>query len=231
MQRICLPLLALAFLLTGLANPTRAQVACPLSLVLALDVSSSVDDREYDLQKTGVAGALLSPEVVESVVGENGIWLAVYEWSGKFNQRLVLDWTFVHTLAGLQAAANRIASTSRSSNEFPTSMGYALAYAHNLFRRAPERCLRKVLDISGDGVNNDGFPPGSAWRAFDFRDVTVNGLVIKGAEPDPELYYRTRVIRGPGAFVEVAARFEDYERAMSRKLLREIGRNNLVFLQ
>jgi Ca-activated chloride channel family protein len=80
-----------------------------------------------------------------------------------------------------------------------------------------------VIDVSGDGVNNEGFEPKLAYRHFNFSDVTVNGLVIQGADPDPVAYYRAEVIRGPGAFVMVASDFVDYETAMKRKLLREIN--------
>lgn len=84
-------------------------------------------------------------------------------------------------------------------------------------------CLRQVVDVSGDGVNNEGFPPASAYRAFDYARITVNGLVVRGADPDPVPYYTREVIRGSGAFVEVAETYADYERAMARKLLREIS--------
>jgi hypothetical protein len=89
-------------------------------------------------------------------------------------------------------------------------------------RNAPLQCARAVIDVSGDGVNNEGFEPDLAYRNFDFSNVTVNGLVIQGADPDPVSYYQSEVAYGPGAFVIVAARFEDYETAMKQKLLREI---------
>ena len=89
-------------------------------------------------------------------------------------------------------------------------------------RKAPVPCGRKVVDVAGDGINNDGFGPDSAYRAFDFKEITVNGLVISGADETPVRYYRSHVIKGPGAFVEVAASYDDYAEAMKRKLLREI---------
>jgi hypothetical protein len=96
-----------------------------------------------------------------------------------------------------------------------------------MLRRAPP-CDRRVIDVSGDGRGNDGFGPQAAYRAFDFAGVTVNGLAIAGAGEDVVAYYRTQVAHGPHAFVEVAAGFEDYARAMRRKLLREILGPGLV---
>ena len=84
--------------------------------------------------------------------------------------------------------------------------------------------------MSGDGITNEGFGPAEAYNAFDFGGVTVNGLVIEGEYPDPVIYYREQVIRGPGAFIEIARDFSDYEDAMRRKLLREINGSALSFL-
>jgi Ca-activated chloride channel family protein len=120
-------------------------------------------------------------------------------------------------------AAEAIFASGRGFTDFPTALGYALGYAAVHLRGVPERCARHIIDVAGDGINNEGFAPAAAYRAFGFEAITVNGLVIAGEKPDPVTYYRNEVIRGPGAFVEVADGFEDYAAAMKRKLLREIG--------
>jgi hypothetical protein len=151
--------------------------------------------------------------------------LAVYEWSGRYNQELLLDWTIIRNRAALLFAADRIATSKRSHNDFPTAMGYALGYGAGVMERAPT-CRYKTLDMAGDGQNNEGFSPSQAYAAFPFEDITVNGLVVNGADFEAETgliaFYKGQVIRGPGAFVEIANGFEDYERAMRRKLEREL---------
>jgi hypothetical protein len=218
---------ALIALVSGLwAGASAAQQAagCRLALVLALDVSSSVDAREYELQRKGLAAALLSPDVRHAILhGAPGVVaLAIYEWSGERQQQLHLDWTLLDSEARLLSVAQGIAGMERSFTEFPTSMGPALGYAARLLRRAP-RCTRQVVDVSGDGVNNYRFGPHEAYRHFPFDGVTVNGLVILGDDPDVLDYYGREVLRGPGAFLEVAQGFEGFETAMRRKLTREIG--------
>jgi len=117
-------------------------------------------------------------------------------------------------------AAEAVARSERSRNDMPTAMGRMLAFASDLFRRGPD-CDRRVLDVSGDGIHNDGYPPKSAYKYFPLDGVTVNGLVVLGSEDDVLGFYRREVIHGPGAFVETAGSYADFERAMTRKLVRE----------
>jgi hypothetical protein len=215
--------LALAALLV--AGPAWAA-ECRLALVLALDVSSSVDAREDALQRGGLAAALVAPEVQAAFLAVDlPVALAAYEWSGRYNQAVLLDWMLIRSTAHLHFAAERIASSQRSHNEFPTAMGYALGYGAQMLMRSPD-CLTKTLDMAGDGRNNEGFPPAAAYAEFPFDGVTVNGLAINAAEFEAETglipYYRNQVLHGPGAFLEIAEGFADYERAMRRKLEREL---------
>ncbi|SFO83800.1 DUF1194 domain-containing protein [Tranquillimonas alkanivorans] len=216
---------ALVSLASALALvPAGAEAGCRLALLLALDVSSSVDADEDALQRSGLARALVAPEVRDAVFAVPGepVALAVYEWSGRYQQDVLLDWTLLRAPADLEAASQAIAGSRRGHAEFPTALGYAVGYSARLFARAPE-CLFRTLDVSGDGVNNDGFPPRLAYENFPLEGVTVNGLPIGGHDPEVFAFYGTEVLRGPGAFLEVAENFEDYERAMRRKLVREIG--------
>ncbi|EAR51411.1 hypothetical protein OG2516_15644 [Oceanicola granulosus HTCC2516] len=214
---------AAAALLLALAGPAEAQ-ECRLALVLALDVSSSVDAAEDVLQRDGLAAALTAPEVRAAFLAADlPVALAIFEWSGRYNQQLLLDWTLIDDDARLFAAADRLARSSRHADDSPTALGHALGYGAGLLARAPD-CLFETIDVAGDGVNNEGFPPAAAYRHFPLADVTVNGLAIGDAEAGGlPGYYRAELIGGPRAFVEVAADFADYERAMRRKLLREVA--------
>lgn len=219
--------LMLAVLLAG-AVPAYA---CALSLVLAMDGSASVDEREHALQLNGLADALREPEVVEAIEAVGGIWVTSFEWSGRHQQLQQLGWTYLSDSAGAEQAAEILRRSPRGFTEFPTAIGYALGHASVRMQAAPRACARKVVDIAGDGINNDGFGPDSAYKAFDFSGITVNGLVISDDDAPPARYYRANVIRGPGAFVEVAANYDDYAAAMKRKLLREILGNGYAFLE
>lgn len=191
--------------------------------MLALDVSSSVDADEFALQTGGLANALRDPSVSRSIIAAGGIQAIALEWSGRDQQVDIAPWSLLDSDADISAFADQIETHQRVHTEFPTALGYALGHAATRLSKAPLNCARKVIDVSGDGVNNEGFEPLLAYRNFDFSNVTVNGLVIRGADPDPVAYYQAEVIHGPGAFVEIAADFGDYETAMKRKLLREIN--------
>ena len=203
------------------AGPAAAE--CRLALLLALDISASVDPREDALQRGGLARAVLAPAVVDAFLAdpERRVWLSVYEWSGPYAQAGLIDWLEIASAEDLARVAGVLAGSERSRDDLPTAIGYALGHAAGLFRAGPD-CAARTLDISGDGRNNEGFPPASAYRAFPLDGVTVNGLAIAGGEAGVAEYYRTEVIRGPGAFVIEADGFRDYERAMRVKLLREL---------
>jgi len=204
------------------ASPAKAQEQCRLALQLGLDVSASVDMNEYQLQLSGLASALLDDAVIEAFLnGPGPVALSIFEWSGRFQQDVVINWTLVETEADLTRIAERLQRQTRRSQDFPTALGYALGFASTRFEEAPP-CLFQTLDISGDGQNNDGFPPQAAYAHFPFEGVTVNGLAIGGASRLIEDYYYEQVIRGPGAFVEYANGFEEFAEVMRRKLEREL---------
>lgn len=216
---------ALALAATLWAGAAAAQ-DCRLALLLALDVSSSVDAREDQLQRGGLVSALISPTVEAAFFAtDEPVALAVYEWSGRYNQEVLLDWVMIDSRAALITAAEAISNSTRSHNDFPTAMGYALGFGAGLFDKGP-RCLRQTLDMAGDGQNNEGFGPQIAYREFGFDGITVNGLVVNAADFEGEVgliaHYKSEVLHGPGAFLVVANGFEDYERAITRKLEREL---------
>ncbi len=201
--------------------------ACRLALILAMDVSSSVDAKEDALQRGGLAAAMMTPAVQAAFFASpEPVALSVFEWSGRYNQQDLLPWTVIETPADLASAAAQIGGSTRSHNDFPTAMGHALGHAAVRLGDAPA-CLFRTVDMAGDGENNDGFGPAEAYAAFDFDGVTVNGLVVNAGEFEAEVnliaYYRAQVLHGPGAFLEIANGFEDYATTMERKLLRELG--------
>jgi hypothetical protein len=213
---------AAALALALAATPASAQDQCRLALLLGVDVSASVDAAEYDQQLSGIASALIAPEIIAAFLdGPGPVALAIFEWSGRFQQDLVVDWTLINSRDDLIRVADRMARQTRRSTDFPTALGYALGFAAGQFATAPP-CLFQTLDISGDGENNDGFGPDAAYDHFPFDAVTVNGLAIGGASRGIEDYFAQQVIRGPGAFVEYAASHDDFAAAMRRKLEREL---------
>ena len=202
---------------------------CELALVLAMDASSSVDDAEYLLQMKGMASALLDKEVQDAISTMGGIYLAAFEWNGRLKQKIIFDWIFLETGPDAFPLASVLARHERNATNAPTALGAALGFAHRMLRRVPGRCARSVIDVAGDGHSNDGIKPADVYALYDFGNTQVNGLVIKDfyQNPetfyrDPETYYREHVIRGAGAFLELAHTFDDFERAMKKKLLKEI---------
>jgi len=224
---------ALALSLLWIATPLAAQEApCRQALVLGLDVSGSVNAEEYRQQLDGLAAALLHPDVRQALLGVPGqpVRLAVFEWSGPEHQRLLVDWVEITDDADLTAIAARLHATTRLPANPTTALGTAMLYGAGLLE--PQAgCWKRTLDISGDGRTNTGPRPRDVADNPLLDGVTINALVIGSDHPDggvpPEeidalrAHFEHQVIRGPGAFTEVARGFLDYEEAMVRKLLRE----------
>ncbi|MEM6587284.1 MAG: DUF1194 domain-containing protein [Pseudomonadota bacterium] len=220
---------ALFFLALVWGAAAQAQT-CRLALALAMDVSSSVDAAEYDLQKNGLAAALDAPEVRDAILhgGAGYVALAVYEWSGFGQQVLQLDWQILGSHTDIDRAVLALSQMERSHDDFPTSIGPALGYGARLLSRGPI-CARQVIDVSGDGVNNDRFGPREAYRHFNLAGVTVNGLVVLGSDPEVADYYLNEVLHGDQAFMILAQGYESFRDAMARKLFREV--NDLILGQ
>ncbi|MEO0484667.1 MAG: DUF1194 domain-containing protein [Pseudomonadota bacterium] len=230
--------LVAAALIAGWAAGAAAQAPCRQALALGLDVSASVDSREYRLQLEGLARALTAPDVAARILEqpEVPVTLYVFEWSGPGVQRTVLDWTPVTGAPVLNALAAQIATHPRAAMgaSVDHSTAIAPAIAHALGKITGEtRCWKRTIDISGDGKHNTGGPPEALRAALADAAVVVNGLVVGVDSPrggdirqlevgELSAYYNASVIYGPGAFVETALGFKDFERAMRRKLLREL---------
>jgi len=209
----------------ALAGGAPARAAeCGLELVLAMDVSRSVVEAEFDLQMGGLALAFRDPEIAEAITWmPGGVMATVTQWSGPEAQSQPVPWTYLSDRPSVAAFAAAIERQDRAFFASYTAVGEALFHADGLSASNPRRCARRVIDISGDGVSNRGRPALPMAEALAASGVTVNGLVIMGAWPDPVEYYLGNVVRGDGAFLETTANFADYADAIKRKLLRELA--------
>jgi len=215
-----------------LAQPAAAL--CRQALALALDISGSVDAGEYRLQIDGLAAALEDPNVIDAFLAmpDAPVWLYVFEWAGLGTQRTLIAWSEVTTAEQLQGIAARLRNQPRQPREVATALGRAMEFGADALA-ARRDCWKLTLDISGDGRSNIGVRPRELGSYQNLAGVIVNALII-GSDPEDsqstsgeeipklESYFRAEVIRGPDAFVVTANGFEDYQRAMTRKLLREI---------
>lgn len=213
-----------------------AQATCWLALALGLDVSSSVDAREYRLQLDGLANALQDPDVQAAIFAlpSAHVRLMVYEWSGAARQRVLVDWTVAQSPADVATVADQLRTTTKRFDRQATGLGTAIVFGARALQTQAE-CWQLTLDVSGDGPNNEGPEPDILRDRAEMVGVTVNALVVGTDTPGAggtdrrqaeikELlsYFAARVITGPLAFTEAALTFDDFENAMRRKLLKEL---------
>ena len=207
-----------------------------LLLVLAADVSRSIDEGEFELQRKGYAAALSDPRVLAAIRGgANGtIAVCFVEWSGAGEQMVVADWVVIRDDedAGSLSAMLRAAPRSFVGR---TSISGAIDFAMERFAAAKARSSRRIIDISGDGTNNSGRPVTEARDQALAEGVTINGLAIINDKPNPGYtfhtqppgglpeWYRQNVIGGPGAFLHVVEDFRSFADAMTNKLVSEIA--------
>lgn len=207
-----------------------------LLLVLAADVSRSVDDAKFKLQRDGYAAAIMDPRVVRAMTGgPNGrIALAFVEWASEWEQKIVIDWTVIGGERDAQAVSSRVREADRSYRG-RTSISAAIDFSMGVLNRSPFQADRRVIDVSGDGTNNSGRDVVASRDEAIAKGVTINGLVILSEVPlatNPShthpaggltAYYETNVIGGPGAFVVEAESFEAFGRLIISKLVKEIA--------
>ncbi|WP_422003353.1 DUF1194 domain-containing protein [Reyranella sp.] len=225
----------LAALLALLAWPAMAQdrKEVDLALALAIDISGSIDPDEARLQREGYVQAFRDPAVVRAILdGSYGrIAVAYFEWSDAWVQRLLVDWTLLDSEAAIIAFTERLSAAPVSISR-RTSISGAIRFAIPLFGRNPYAPDRKVLDISGDGSNNDGGLVTDMRHEALKERIVINGLPIMNDRPNPfgfpseedlDKYYLHCVTGGPRSFVEVATGFDDFPRAIRKKLLQEVA--------
>ena len=213
----------------GTVNDTGTAAKAPLEvdleLVLAVDVSRSVDLEEHEVQRAGYIAAFRHPDIVQAI--ESGrfgkIAVMYFEWAGRRHQSVAVPWTIIDDRADAAAFADRLAAQPILP-EAGTSISASLTFAEQLFPVSGARGLRRVIDVSGDGANNDG-PPVSPVRQRLIADgITINGLPIeldgRGEVTD---YFETSVIGGPGAFTITVEDQSGFAEAIRRKLMHEIA--------
>jgi Ca-activated chloride channel homolog len=200
-----------------LAGPAHA---CRTALILAMDVSNSVDPGEFRLQVDGLAEALRDPEIAEILVRDQ-VALSVLQWSGITAQEISLDWTQMLSPGHVQLFANAVQDLPRSFVMSNTAPAEAMRFALRHMEAGPD-CARRIIDMSGDGTPNAGGEVGRIRRTAERAGVTVNGLAIEGLGRAITNFYQHNVITSDG-FVETARGHRDYARAIRRKILREIS--------
>lgn len=217
------------------AAPLMAEQPCRQALALGLDVSGSVDAREYRQQMGGLAQALGSASVRAAILerAETPVEVLIYEWSGPQDQLTLVPWTRITDAAALDGVIVQLQTVERRVDSPPgTALGVAMLHGARLLAQRSQ-CWRRTLDISGDGKSNLGPRPRTVKRQIEAQGITLNALVIgadaaiSGEIPQTGIgelgaYFRAEVILGPDAFIEVALGFEEYAAAMEIKLLREL---------
>lgn len=217
---------ALVALLLACPAAVAQRQAVDLELVLAVDVSSSVDAGEYELQMSGLAKAFRHPDVVSAIEASaaGGIAVIVVQWSGTRAQAVAVGWTRIWDADTAARFADRILGVPRTITGGSTSISGAINFALNEIRNNAFDGARLTIDISGDGRSNAGPLPATLRDRALAVGVTVNGLAILNDQPFVDTYYKANVIGGPNAFVLPAEDYHDFARAIVEKLVREIGR-------
>ncbi len=227
---------AIILLLLLATAPVQAAEPVDLALVLVSDVSRSVDDAEFRMQKAGYAAAFSDPRVLAAI--HNGaigaIAVAYVEFAGSFEVRTVMEWRVVRDAAGARAMTDAIEAAPRSFRG-RTSISAGIDRAMQLLAEAPLEAQRRVIDVAGDGTNNSGRDVAAARDQAVAAGVTINGLAIINEHPvsytfahvQPEgglaEWYRQNVTGGPGSFVLEVREFSQFGDAMTRKLINEIA--------
>lgn len=201
---------------------TSAARACELALLLTVDVSGSIDPREYRVQMDGLAAGLRDGIVVDSLIRQNAS-VALMQWTGEGRQHMSVPWVSVRNAAQAEQLAQQVEEMPRQWDKFSTAIGDALLASARALEDVPQ-CKRKVVDVSGDGESNEGADVAAGRAALDDMGATVNAVVIETSDADLTAYFWENVITGSGAFVVTAAGFEDYPKRIREKLIREVAK-------
>ena len=215
---------------------TRAAERVDLLLVLAADISRSMDEAKFQLQRSGYVAAFSDPQVIEAIrAGPTGrIAVTFIEWSGPLSQQIVVDWTLISNDRTAHQFGDRVVEAPRAFAD-STSISAGIAFAMTQLDRAPYETQRRVIDVSGDGDNNGGSPVAAARDNAVAKGVTINGLAILTKPLSPSYsnhtnppgglanYYHDNVIGGPSAFVMVAEDSNSFGSALIKKLTAELA--------
>jgi hypothetical protein len=236
--RTLLTSLVFGAVLAAILVPAAATAAedVDLLLVLAVDVSRSIDATKFQLQREGYAAAVADPHVLEAIhSGRTGrIGLTFVEWSGVGAQKVVIDWTTIGDADSAKGFGDRLLEAPRSFAD-RTSISGAIEFAMGQLDKAPYEAARRTIDVSGDGTNNAGRDVATLRDEAVAKGITINGLVILSDNPmswNPDHtnppgglanYYRNNVVGGPSAFVMVAENFNSFGQAIVKKMIAEVA--------
>jgi hypothetical protein len=217
-----LPLLVAVLL--GLGTPGRSETV-DLRLVLAVDVSGSVNEARFELQKQGYAQAFRHPRVLKAIQsGQNSrIAVTMVQWTGPALQVQVTPWFVIADERSMRDFAAAIDSEPRRLFSGGTSISGAIDYAARLLAECPHQSPRSVIDVSGDGGNNRGRPASIARDEAIAAGIVINGLPILEIDPTLDEHYLNNVIGGPNAFMVPAKSFAEFADAILKKLIIEIA--------
>lgn len=216
---------ALLLLAPAARQGANAQTAVDLQLVLAVDVSGSVNPQRFELQKMGYVAAFQNRRVLNAILsGRNqSIAVTMMQWSGPFLQAQVVPWTVLKDESTVKGMAGAIESAPRMMYGGGTSISGAIDHSVTLFPQVAHKTERRVIDVSGDGSNNRGRPVTQARDEAVAAGIVINGLPILAFEPYLDQYFKDNVIGGPGAFMIPTKSFETFAEAILMKLIIEIA--------
>ena len=219
--------LAFVFAAAMLAAPPAWSRDVDLALILAIDVSGSVNAERWELQRRGYEAAFNSPEVLQSITSgtHKAIAVTMVEWSGQSHQRQVVEWTVIEDQLSAATFASLMAEAPRVYSDW-TSISAALDFVVPLFRKSGVTAGRNIIDVSGDGVNNQGRPVDEARADALAKGIVINGLPILSDYDALDGYYQDHVVGGAGAFMEVVKDYSTFSKAVLSKLVREIAGND-----
>ena len=210
-----------------LASPGWSETRkVDLALVLAIDVSGSVNEERWRLQRQGYETAFKSPEVIQAITSgqHKAIAVTMVEWAGQRHQKQVIEWTVISDETGAVAFASAMLEAPRIYTDW-TSISGAIDFAAALFDDSGVEAGRKVIDVSGDGVNNQGRAVDDARAEAVARGIVINGLAILSDYEYLDEYYQEHVVGGPGAFMVVVKDYSTFSQGVQAKLVREIVDN------
>lgn len=220
------------FMLLYASTANSAPVEVDVQLVLGVDVSRSMSPGELEIQRRGYAQALTSEAVFDAI--QSGllgrIAITYIEWGGAYHQQVVIDWQLIETRADLEVIAAQL--TAKPPDTFSrTSISEIIKYATKSIEENGFTSLRKVIDISGDGPNNDGIPVLDARKIALEKGITINGLPLMTREgpgqlshlDDLDKYYESCVIGGPGSFVIAVRQWPEFLESVRKKLVLELA--------
>ena len=200
----------------------RAEIPVSIELVLAVDISRSVDDQEYDLQLTGIAKAFRNPEIIDLIGQHSGVAVTLFQWDEEVDRQHMIPWHLLSDPASVFSFAAKVEALERDPIGRFTGIGKAIEFGVHLITENQFAGRRLKIDISGDGWDNIGSLPSASRERARTLGIAINGLPILTDSYDLDTYYREEVILGPAAFVEIAIDYSDFARAFLRKLRREI---------